>query len=435
MKNLPENDIWKKVGDRLDAYTEVPPDGLWDRIAGGSIPSGRSSTVAVWVDRFTVLSLLIYISFMAGYTAGTTMQPETAFAIASPEFSGKLLAPGDSLLKHPPDKSKTDERVHAGDGFNVSAQPASKKITPVRPQYNEQAFKNNSAFDQHSAHVDPRHTETFSESTIPVGQVLSMDVNARSEGSQASGGATPDSITVVEKMFAADSAVVVKNNEDEASKKKKLRKGTQLYFTVSPALSFQKITPGHRDKVNVQGLRSPGILSAERFGLALEIGFQRPLAKRLEGYGGISYYQQRQQLTYLYDSPDQVDIASSAEGQYTIKPQTIARSFHYNMLNAGIAAGLLYHIKGVKLMHKIGAGLQYQRGFRRSASESTYDNAGSAYLNYQLSYRVEYIFSRRLNIFIQPAFTHAVYSKEKLSAPFTIKPYRASMGFGAVYRF
>jgi hypothetical protein len=105
------------------------------------------------------------------------------------------------------------------------------------------------------------------------------------------------------------------------------------------------------------------------------------------------------------------------------------------MKNGGASAGVLYHIRGKKLMHKLGAGLQYQKGLVNPQGEYSYNNASSSYLNYQLLYRMEYSLSRRTSVFLQPQFVHSLVADEALREPFEIKPYRAGLGFGLLYHF
>ncbi len=107
------------------------------------------------------------------------------------------------------------------------------------------------------------------------------------------------------------------------------------------------------------------------------------------------------------------------------------------MLNAGISSGLFYRIMGDKLLHKLGAGLQYHKGLLKANqnSEATYDNSNSNYFNYQLSYRIECQVTPRTNIFFQPTFTHVIRVREQLKEPLTIKPYRAAISIGMLYHF
>jgi hypothetical protein len=103
------------------------------------------------------------------------------------------------------------------------------------------------------------------------------------------------------------------------------------------------------------------------------------------------------------------------------------------MLNMGANAGLLYYLRGKKLAHKVGAGLSYQYGSKKIASE-VYDNSSSQYLFYQLFYRNELQLNNRLTFFIQPTFSQSIFVNQKLEAPFKVKPYRAGLGLGLLYR-
>ena len=116
-------------------------------------------------------------------------------------------------------------------------------------------------------------------------------------------------------------------------------------------------------------------------------------------------------------------------------PKIATRSFSYNMRNIGVSAGLFYTIKHGGLQHKYGAGLLLQKGLLNSGEEQSYNNASTSYFNYQLSYRLEMAIKPQLNVFLQPTFIHSIYSNEGLKEPFELKPYRAGIGLGVIYRF
>jgi hypothetical protein len=105
------------------------------------------------------------------------------------------------------------------------------------------------------------------------------------------------------------------------------------------------------------------------------------------------------------------------------------------MKNVGVSAGLFYLIKDGRLQHKIGGGLQYQKGLAKQNADATYSNASSSYFNYLIAYRLEWRYKARTNFFIQPNVNHVIRSKENLTAPFSVKPYRAGIGFGILYWF
>jgi hypothetical protein len=492
MKNLPEKDFWKDVGNRLDAYTEEPDRDSWDKIAG-AISSPQPPKGLVWIDRFAGVALLIYLSFMAGYSVGrkdltvtpaytnssapgVAMIPGDAGSDGETNSAGITMIPGntsdDGEMKsatQPMDEETDSRTVPAGpavkkqEGSTESAgqsltgmnshtpgqeQSSNGSVSRLRSNSKKEglmvASVNDATGRKRSSGGDDKTNVLPDENAVTsaaenTASVTTPDMRAQRSKLHAGSNVSPadtvmDSLAVA-KVIPADSAVEKTEAEPKTPAKKKQKVHPQFYVTLAPSLSFQKLTPEQTDAVNVRGMRSPGILSSDRFGISLEAGLQRPLTKHLEVYTGISYYQQKQNLTYEYLSPDNVEVTSPGNGQYTVKPKMETRDFQYSMLNAGISAGLFYRIKGEKLMHKLGAGIQYQKGLLRAGSEDTYDNAGSSYLNYQISYRVEYLLNSKVNIFVQPSFTHSFYAKEKLAEPFTIKPYRAGIGFGIIYHF
>ncbi|HEY9045773.1 MAG TPA: hypothetical protein VIN08_07740 [Ohtaekwangia sp.] len=263
-------------------------------------------------------------------------------------------------------------------------------------------------------------------------QTASTDNNGSTEITAASSDKTEkDSLQADTKEKAASKA----KSEDIKKKSYSKKFRPAVYFTLSPTLAYQKVTPIANDQVDVTGLKSDGIFSGNRAGFSFDAGFQVPILARMEWYIGASYYQQSETITYEYSTGKVTTIENNDPLHYTIKPGTAQRDFSYSMRNAGIATGIFYHLKTDKLMHKLGVGLQYQKGFRQSGEESSYQNSSSSYFNYQILYRLELTVNNRVNIYLQPGFTHAIRANEKLQEPFTLKPYHAAIGLGLIYRF
>jgi hypothetical protein len=157
---------------------------------------------------------------------------------------------------------------------------------------------------------------------------------------------------------------------------------------------------------------------------------------KLELYTSLSYYQQQQIISYTYTSSENASISQAADSwSFTVSPGMTTKTFNYNMRNAGISAGVLYFLKGTKLMHKMGGGFHYQKGMMKRKEGDSYTNSNSDYFGYQLLYRLEYVLNRKTGFFVQPVFTHSPFSNEDLNEPFTVKPYRAGIGVGIVYHF
>lgn len=205
-----------------------------------------------------------------------------------------------------------------------------------------------------------------------------------------------------------------------------------LYFSLTPSLAFQKVTPMRNDDIHISGLQEQSLVSGNRAGIGMETGGQVTLLKGFDLYGGLAYYQQNQSITYNYTLPSSTNVSAQESMNYVITPEGGSHKFRYAMRNAGVSAGFLYTVKDAKLMHKIGAGLQYQRGFMKARGGDTYENSGSQYLNYQVHYRLEWAATRagRTRLFVQPAFIHSFWSHETLREPLTVKPYRVGLSFG-----
>ncbi|HZY79841.1 MAG TPA: hypothetical protein VFE50_09980 [Cyclobacteriaceae bacterium] len=205
---------------------------------------------------------------------------------------------------------------------------------------------------------------------------------------------------------------------------KKPKSKFQFYFSVTPSLSFQKIIPSGNDNLIIQGLEHRSPLSMKRFGFGIDAGFQRDINRIFGYYGGVSFYRQQQELTYNYYNKDAQVTRVGDEWVFEINRQQQSKTFDYSMTNIGVTSGLLVTIKGDKLKHKLGAGLAYSYNFKKAS-----------YVSYQLFYRNELEINEHLGWFIEPTFIYSFISKEKLNEPFTLKPYRAGITTGLLYRF
>lgn len=217
------------------------------------------------------------------------------------------------------------------------------------------------------------------------------------------------------------------------SEKRIPKSGLSFYVGLTPQLSFQRVTPVSNDGVVISDFYNQSIISADRFGFGIDAGIQGHLSKRWEYYGGLSFYQQNQTLTYAYQT-DRVSLEPSKDNGYIVTPESDIATVQYSMRNWGANLGLMYNLQGKKLAHKVGGGLSYQKGFNKQTSEK-YNNSESSYLFYNVFYRNEVRLNSKLRVYVQPTFMHSLYTKEKIDAPFNLKPYRAGIGFGILYDF
>jgi hypothetical protein len=66
MKNLPEEELFNSIENRLRDYSELPDDETWNKIAGVILPVTEPSWI-VWMNRTAAaLSLLVLILLSTG---------------------------------------------------------------------------------------------------------------------------------------------------------------------------------------------------------------------------------------------------------------------------------------------------------------------------------------------------------------------------------
>lgn len=259
----------------------------------------------------------------------------------------------------------------------------------------------------------------------------------RPHQSSVPGQSSPDPRQSSPEIVKADSVYSPNIQEDISPATvppyKKPKSKFQLYFAVTPSLAFQKIAPNGNDELIVQGFENRSPVSIKRFGFGIDAGLQRDINNIFGFYGGLSFYHQSQQLTYSYYNKD-ADVTRVGDGlTFEIVRRQHSKTFDYTMSNLGVNAGLLVTLKGEKLKHKFGAGLLFSQGFAKEAG--SYNNRRSSYLSYQLFYRNEVRINDHLSWFVEPTFIYSFFSKENLNEPFVLKPYRAGIRAGVLYRF
>jgi hypothetical protein len=420
MKSLPENEFWKAIGKRLENYQEDPADD-WDKIAGAM---ASANTGAKNLSRSSDIVASVVLAFILGFQVAqlqyNTLGQNQAEA-RSAQLTEKIL---------PKENRRSESKNNEPE---VDQLKDSEKNSPVISEYNQRDVK---------PEIAGTSKIRVSESTIDMSGVISESTN-EAEGSVPSKSETSGTIAELTKTDTISEANVLKRDTTVVSspvvaqkekRKKKFR--PSVYFQLTPSMAYQKIIPSRNDQVTIQKINSPGVISADRFGWSAEAGFQMQVAPKLELYASLSYYQQQQAVSYDYLSAENPGITQDPDSwSFTIAPGSGTRTFNYNMRNVGTSAGVLYFLNGKKLMHKMGGGVFYQKGLMSSKEGDSYTNSNADYFGYQLLYRLEYVLSRKAGFFVQPNFSHSVFSNEELNEPFKIKPYRAGIGLGIVYHF
>lgn len=422
MKNLPDDELFKAIENRLRDYHEQPDDALWSRIAGEVSPQREPAWVFL-SDRISDISSLALL-FLLVFSRTGTISPSTAVGADSILDRMSRSVPGVSAPNRDPEEGMPDEVVSTPEDVPVIERSTFKITAGVEDNSN-------------------RNVESLEDALVPDQDVFpgvtNVEREEKTEQEEKNGVATerrailPDSSQIA--LTEQDSSGIEQEDVTSTVRRRKRSRFTG-YMSLTPSLSFQHVSPFADDEVIFQKLNSSGVLSTNRLGYGIEAGIQGRLASRFEYIAGLSFYYQSQRLKYTTLSDGHVTLeAGSDDRSYTVKPVTIEHSFRYEMLNIGVQAGFLYTLMERGLIHKAGVILNYQHGLNHGPADEKYKNSASGYFGYQLIYRIEYPLNPRLHFFLQPGYSRTFLVHERLEAPFKLKQSRAGIGLGLVYRF
>lgn len=413
MKNSPDHDWMNRFEQRLRDYSEDPGDDLFENIAS-QLPSREPKWLTRAGNNASVASLLLLLCIGIYSTRPTEFQnPLTGSELKNSSIAADR---GHESPPIPPDiadekatVSKTPPELNKG----VSGR--TREVTPLSDKTTRNGETD--SLRESVSYSTIGSTETPSRN----GSELAM--NEEEIHPEA------DSVMRVEEESVEEQGA----KATMAEKARRPRRTISIYGSLTPQLAYHAITPVANDGLVITEFDEKSIISGHRFGIGFEAGINIALSNRLTLYGGLSGYRQTQQITYEYQSEEVVTADQRSAFDYLISPATTEKSFDYSMLNIGAQAGLLYYLAGEKLKHSIGLELCFQQGLQKSEIDGVYDNSESRYLLYQFSYRNEYAFGHRLRFYVQPTYSRSLFVKEKLQAPFSLRPHRAGLAFGITY--
>jgi hypothetical protein len=451
MKNLPESRLWDKIKSRLRSYEEEPDDS-WDAIMVGvskqSSPSGDLATKSLWVILVLLLGWLgvpenaggsrSFIGALGGHLNGVVENRD----------SEKNIVGADSTAV---DERKRKSRRHDAPALRKGGDSGVHKVKIQRyntgknlpgVDHRDVTVLSSRTYEHYRVNANTNATvgsgvdgaQKEYPSTLPdeKNEELEKETVALPAGFVET---APDSVTHNNDNIQVHTEDIAgeKDVKDKSKRDQRKRRLVLIYASITPSLAYYNITPDKKDEVQLKELKSKGIFSTNRLGFTLDIGLHRQLTRKLEGYAGLSYYQQRQNISFTYVSDESSTIAANDGGNYSVTPGTETRQVSYAMQNVGVAAGILYTVKRATLNHQVGLGFQYYYGLSRISNEGAIDNNAVSYFNYQIMYRLRWNVAPRLDFYLQPSYTSSWRSQQNDCQPFAIKPSRAGIGFGMIY--
>lgn len=225
----------------------------------------------------------------------------------------------------------------------------------------------------------------------------------------------------------------------EKRQRKKFLQGKTFYLLAMPTMGYNRFEANTNDNVFVESIERLPNFSLKRLGLRMEVGMQVPITDRLQLNIGIVYYQRKQTLGYVLKELDSMNVVTLQDSTVTLEPAFAYRenSFDYKLKNIGGHVALTYVISRGTFLHSIGTGLEAHKGLSKPTDELEAAVGGdpSAYLFYNLYYRVQYPTEGRLKAIFQPTLNYSFYVNKDFQAPFYVKPYGLGLNLGITYNF
>lgn len=449
MKNLPETKFWNDLKSRLMNYSETPEDDF-DLIIS-KIPKQEPR----WIDQaghaLTIISLMTFlflvnpagdsrltsaVTNLSGSDARNSTGPVDATNAAHLQGTGSTEESGN----HKEEEYRQEQR---GGTETADDKTNRMELSVIQNRDGNKVSPNRSTTERSSEFLAGRTSakgDAIIESeddTVMPGSIAGGSLPEK--GSPANDGTFPrdaaplkrDSAAVADEEPETESAV---SETIIVGKKRRSFFKPTVYFSVTPSLSYFKLIPDRNDDVVITNVEKDGILSMKRIGFQVDAGFEYQLSRKLQVLAGLSYFSHDQSITYHHVAGVE-NIESTSRMNYTLIPSTASRNFNFNERNVGLNATFFYLIKNSKLSHRVGAGVQFNKAFMKYSVETSSSRSTASHLNYQLFYRLQYSVSENVDWYIQPSYVHSLTARKVSNESFSLKPHRAGIGIGVIWRF
>ena len=415
---------------RLKQYTEEPDARLWNNIAAKIEADNRAFTLGKRTRNGFVF--LIGLIMLGGFyylvnpgaknnqsITHTGSEQETQFQNEAKEASGitqPLLAENKLNLK-------TNERHSSIQNI----QPA-KSSNPVDAVTKESLPIN--ANEKSALILDDN--EIFIKNALETDLVMIQDEDFDPFKEDIDSTATRNE--VIEKSVTMD------EDQSDSRDEKKKNNRLNLYFTIMPTFGYQHIESNSHDNLIIESIDRISAFSFDRLGVRAELGIENPITNRLKIFGGLLYYQRRQTIGYTEKQVDHTQVSPGDGGGIILQPEFIYvhKSFEYELKNIGLQMGVSYDLSKKKILHTAGTGIEFQLAlnkFQETSETSDFTNNPTAYVFYNLYYRVQYPAEGKLKAIVQPTLNYSFYINQNLNAPFYVKPYGLGLNIGFTYNF
>lgn len=433
MKNLRE-EMKQELKSRLSNYREEPEEGIWEQIAPHIVAKRSASGLWRRIERSSLVLLVIALLSI----------PYSEYKNNSEERSGredkKFLVPAQKKTAGDFSDSTTGNR--AKEIIKNARQSSQIVKTPKSADARTESSSNVLSTDKNELEPPPSFppADSVSGKTQDVrSAVFTMDETIRMSGVPKLD--DPKLNSSVNDHMIQKSEEISYNTEKSTTQgsNEKSRKKFTTYFTAMPTFGYQRIKSNDQDNIIIQSIKRIPTLSTSRLGIRGEIGIESRSDKRTRVFGGLLYYQRRQTIGYIEKIVDSTNFNTGSAG-IELEPHftQVDKSFEYELKNIGLQVGINYMLSRGKFLQTIGTGIEFQVALNKLHNESEaakFTTMPSAYVFYNIYYRIQYPADSRLKAIFQPTLNYGFYINENLNAPFYVQPYGLGLNIGATYQF
>lgn len=416
------NDLFDdELRRRLKAYTEEPDPRLWQSVLS-QVSTGRTlrrkKPWVLWIAMGLIVTSGLYLFLNTEVGTGASVQATDSQEIPRP-------LPTDVDKEKETTGQMQNKANPAGTGTGLSG----RREGSVKRNHIQNIP---SASDRTLVVRDDDRVEIGDMSAIAPSTVSDIAVGISADN------AIPTALENIPGRVRNNTNARPDTTQRNASRRDKKRHPFNVYFTIMPTMAYNRVEPNPHDNFIVESIDRLAAFSSERLGVRAELGAEYPVARRVNVFGGLVYFQRHQTIGYTEKQVSNTETKPGPNGEIIIEPDFsyVHKSFEHEVRNLGIQLGVNYQLRKKKFLHTAGTGIEFHTALNKSRPQAAEGTTNpSAYVFYNLYYRIQYPTETKLRAVVQPTFNYAFYINENLNAPFYIKPYGLGLNVGFTYNF
>lgn len=429
MKDMNES-FDDQLSRRLRGYSEDPRKELWQNIM--AITSANVKPPATKRNSRTAWMFILVLLTIGGRYYYERISTSAKEPVASRESSP--LPPVKGIDKAAAENERPAETAGTRTGTRNSVGSSKQNTTDPNTSGRNDISKKQAGFDQTaSMHVIGEENSDLSTTDD---NVIESSPSSGIEPQVVKYSENEKSVTVESKTTKPGAPDEVKTVIKEKEKK---HNKFSVYFIIMPTFGYQRINSNSSDDVIVESIDRISTFSTDRLGVRAELGVEDPITNRIKVFGGLVYFQRKQTIDYTEKQVEYTEVSQGPNGEIIVVPEFkhVQKSFEYELKNLGVQVGVSYELSRKKLLQTLGTGFEFHVALNKLEDKykAEFTNNPSAYVFYNLYYRLQYPAEGRLKAVFQPTLNYSFYINQNVNAPFYVKPYGLGLNIGCTYNF